>query len=93
MISSLAPRGRIARTLASALLALLAVVLSPAAVSAGQPSDPDDAEWASQWASAIPVGTSFPGVEAPDQDGQTWTNQELIGVHGLVFFFVRSSDW
>ncbi|MDA0789559.1 MAG: hypothetical protein O2780_08905 [Proteobacteria bacterium] len=69
----------------------MAVVLSPAAVRAGQTSDA--AGWASQWASAIPVGTSFPGIEAPDQDGQTWTNQELIGVHGLVFFFVRSSDW
>ncbi len=46
-----------------------------------------------QWASGIPAGSPFPAISAPDQEGQTWTNQGLIGEHGLVFFFVRSSDW
>ena len=48
---------------------------------------------AEEWAAGIPAGTPFPNINANDQDGQPWTNKELIGENGLVFFFVRSSDW
>ena len=47
----------------------------------------------SEWAEAVPVGATFPAVEAADQYGKNWTNAELVGKHGLVFFFNRSTSW
>ena len=46
-----------------------------------------------QWAPGLPEGTPFPNINAVDQHGKTWTNKTLIGKKGLIFFFVRSSDW
>ena len=48
---------------------------------------------ADDWAPGIPLGTTFPNINAPDQDNRQWTNRELLAEKGLVFFFVRSSDW
>jgi hypothetical protein len=45
------------------------------------------------WASGVPVGTPFPNINANDQNGQTWTNKQLVGENGLVFYFMRSSNW
>lgn len=47
----------------------------------------------SGWAEAVPEGSAFPDIEAVDQYGKTWTNAELVGDHGLVFFFNRSTSW
>jgi hypothetical protein len=46
-----------------------------------------------QWAPGLPGGTPFPNINAIDQHGETWTNKNLIGEKGLIYFFVRSSDW
>lgn len=48
---------------------------------------------ADEWAGDIPAGKSLPGINAIDQHGQSRTNDDLSGEKGLVFFFVRSSDW
>lgn len=46
-----------------------------------------------QWAPGLPEGTPFPNINAIDQHGGTWTNKNLIDEKGLIYFFVRSSDW
>ncbi len=46
-----------------------------------------------EWAEAVPVGSPFPNIEAVDQNGKNWTNADLVGEHGLVFFFNRSTSW
>ncbi|MCY4532662.1 MAG: hypothetical protein OXC84_10095 [Gammaproteobacteria bacterium] len=48
---------------------------------------------ADEWAGDIPAGNSLPGINAIDQHGKSRTNDDLSGKNGLVFFFVRSSDW
>jgi hypothetical protein len=45
------------------------------------------------WAETVPVGSPFPAIEAADQHGKIWSNSELLGGHGLVFFFNRSTSW
>lgn len=40
------------------------------------------------------VGDAFPhSLEAPDQNGQTRTLDDLYGENGAAVFFVRSADW
>ncbi len=46
-----------------------------------------------EWAGTVPVGSPFPAIEATDQYGKNWTNSELVGEHGLVFLFNRSTLW
>ncbi len=46
-----------------------------------------------EWADPVPVGNAFPKIDAIDQHGKHWTNNELVGEHGLVFFFNRSTTW
>ncbi len=46
-----------------------------------------------EWAAGIPTGTEFPQINAQDHTSRVRTNKSLIGEHGLLFFFNRSSDW
>ena len=46
-----------------------------------------------EWAESAPVGSAFPQIDALDQHGKQWTNAELLGGHGLVLFFNRSTSW
>lgn len=46
-----------------------------------------------EWAESVPVGADFPQIDAVDQHGKRWANADLMGEHGLVFFFNRSTSW
>lgn len=46
-----------------------------------------------EWAGNHPVGSAFPDVTAQDQTNKKWTNHELIGANGLIFFVNRSTSW
>ena len=45
------------------------------------------------WAPELPVGSSAPVIEAPDQNGTTKTFADLVGENGLLLMFSRSFDW
>ncbi|MBT8147681.1 MAG: hypothetical protein KJN90_12560 [Gammaproteobacteria bacterium] len=45
------------------------------------------------WAPELPVGSSIPAIEAPDQNGATKTFSDLVGENGLLLMFSRSFDW
>ena len=39
------------------------------------------------------VGERVPDFTLPDQAGQTWTLESLMGPNGAMLVFVRSADW
>ncbi|MCB1672418.1 MAG: hypothetical protein R3F41_18605 [Gammaproteobacteria bacterium] len=45
------------------------------------------------WAPDFPVGTVIADIEAPDQNGEIKTFQDLVGENGLLLMFSRSFDW
>jgi len=45
------------------------------------------------WAPDLPVGSEIPILEAPDQNGDTRTFDDLAGDNGLLLMFSRSFDW
>lgn len=46
-----------------------------------------------EWASNQAVGTTFPTIDAMDQFGEHWTNQNMAARNGFIFFFNRSANW
>lgn len=46
-----------------------------------------------EWADEIPVGKEFPQVQAQDHLANPRTTDNLMGQNGLLYLFVRSSDW
>ena len=45
------------------------------------------------WAPDLPVGSTIPVLEAPDQNGNIQTLATLAGEKGIVLMFSRSFDW
>lgn len=45
------------------------------------------------WAEKVPEGSLFPTIDAMDQHGHHWDNNNLSGKNGYVFFFNRSATW
>jgi hypothetical protein len=45
------------------------------------------------WAPGITVGSEIPAIEAPDQNGEIRTFDDLVGETGLLLMFSRSFDW
>ena len=45
------------------------------------------------WAEEIPIGAAFPRIQAQDHLVNPRTNENLMGENGLLYLFVRSSDW
>ncbi|MFM1897582.1 MAG: hypothetical protein RLZZ385_2656 [Pseudomonadota bacterium] len=45
------------------------------------------------WAPDLPLGARIPAIEAPNQDGQIRTFDDLKGDKGLLLMFSRSFDW
>ena len=39
------------------------------------------------------VGEQVPDFSLPDQHGQVWTRDSIIGPDGAMLVFVRSADW
>jgi hypothetical protein len=39
------------------------------------------------------VGELVPDFSLPDQDGQIWTRESIMGPRGAMLVFVRSADW
>ena len=39
------------------------------------------------------VGRRIPDFTLTDQNGETWTNETIIGPKGAVLVFFRSADW
>ena len=49
--------------------------------------------FAEEWAKQLAVGDAFLPVQATDQSGKAWNNQDLSGKHGFLFLFNRSVVW
>jgi len=74
------------RTSVSALLAAAVVVATP--VGAQPTRTPIDvAKLGPQ------VGEQVPQFSLPDQRGQIWTRQSIVGPKGAMLVFFRSADW
>ncbi|MDP6535810.1 MAG: hypothetical protein QGG02_05680 [Gammaproteobacteria bacterium] len=39
------------------------------------------------------VGELVPGFSLPDQNGQIWTLDSILGPNGAMLLFHRSADW
>tara|TARA_B100000959_G_C14686673_1_gene502945 strand:- start:91 stop:351 length:261 start_codon:yes stop_codon:yes gene_type:complete len=39
------------------------------------------------------VGDTIPEFSLPDQNGEAWTNESIIGPNGTMLVFIRSADW
>ncbi len=39
------------------------------------------------------VGEQVPDFSLPDQNGEIWTRQSIMGPNGAMLVFVRSADW
>jgi hypothetical protein len=39
------------------------------------------------------VGEIVPDFSLPDQNGETWTRESIMGPRGAMLVFVRSADW
>lgn len=39
------------------------------------------------------VGAIVPDFSLPDQDGEIWTRESIMGPRGAMLVFVRSADW
>ncbi len=39
------------------------------------------------------VGERVPGFSLPDQTGQIWTLESILGPNGALLLFHRSADW
>ncbi len=45
------------------------------------------------WAPDFAVGSTMAPIEAPDQNGEIKTFEDLVGENGLLIMFSRSFDW
>ena len=45
------------------------------------------------WAPDLPVGSSIPAIDAPDQNGENKSFADLAGENGVLLMFSRSFDW
>ncbi len=39
------------------------------------------------------VGEQVPDFSLPDQNGEIWTRESIMGPQGAMLVFVRSADW
>jgi len=39
------------------------------------------------------IGEQVPDFSLPDQNGEIWTRQSIMGPQGAMLVFVRSADW
>ncbi|MBL4819430.1 MAG: hypothetical protein JKY98_00355 [Gammaproteobacteria bacterium] len=39
------------------------------------------------------VGESIPQFSLPDQNGDLWTQDSILGTNGAMLVFVRSAEW
>ena len=75
-------------TLLIALGITAAVMVRGGGSDAMQPRTPVDV------ASLGPqVGERVPGFSLPDQTGQIWTLESILGPNGALLLFHRSADW
>ncbi len=72
------------RALAAAALALF---VGTAAAQDLAPSEINVAELGPQ------VGEIVPDFRLPDQNGDYWTRESIMGPRGAMLVFVRSADW
>jgi hypothetical protein len=73
------------------LLALVLVLASfplSAQIEFDRPDPMDD-----NMKTGIAVGEKIPSFEAVDQNGRTWSFDDLKGPEGAFILFYRSADW
>jgi len=75
---------RLSHRVASAALALLA---GSAMAQDLEPSRIDVSALGPQ------VGERIPEFSLPDQNGEIWTRESIMGPNGAMLVFVRSADW
>jgi len=68
-------------------LAALALLAASAAAQDLEPSRIDVSVLGPQ------VGERIPEFSLPDQNGEIWTSESILGPNGAMLVFVRSADW
>lgn len=69
------------------ILALSGPFIGPAQAQEFAPGEIDVAELGPQ------VGELVPEFSLPDQNGDIWTRESIMGPRGAMLVFVRSADW
>ena len=70
-----------------ARLAALALLAGAASAQNLEPSRIDVSELGPQ------VGERIPDFSLPDQSGEIWTRESIMGPSGAMLVFIRSADW
>jgi len=70
-----------------AALATLALLAASATAQNLEPSRIDVSALGPQ------VGEVIPEFSLPDQNGEIWTRESILGPNGAMLVFVRSADW
>ena len=70
-----------------ARLAALALLAGTACAQELEPSRIDVSELGPQ------VGELIPEFSIPDQSGEIWTRESIMGPNGAMLVFIRSADW
>ena len=79
--------GAKAQVLAAALAVGLAVVTTTVPANAQTRTPVDVSTLGPQ------VGEQVPDFSLPDQNGQVWTRDSIMGSNGAMLVFFRSADW
>ena len=81
-------RSRCSRLQRPAIVALVsALAIGTATAQDLQPSEIDVAELGPQ------VGDIVPDFRLPDQYGEYWPRESIMGPRGAMLVFIRSADW
>jgi hypothetical protein len=76
------------RLLRAAILVIASVSLVHSAI--GQDFEPSEIDVS---ALGPQVGDVVPEFNLPDQNGEIWTRESIMGPRGAMLVFIRSADW
>jgi hypothetical protein len=68
----------------------MSVALLLGGVAAAQDLDPSQIDVS---ALGPQVGEVVPDFRLPDQNGEIWTRESIMGPRGAMLVFIRSADW
>jgi hypothetical protein len=75
------------------MVAVMATVILGLTSMACGPSSPGARTRVDVSALGPQVGEQVPDFSLPDQNGNIWTRQSIMGPNGAMLVFVRSADW
>ena len=75
------------------IVAVMATLITGLTWMACAPTSPEGRTRVDVSALGPQVGEQVPDFSLPDQSGQIWTRESIMGPQGAMLVFVRSADW